>query len=141
MGIDKVRKNILSGTEEKLQEVGEKMKVSNDIDRLFKMGEGFLARGNYSISYFMYFRCLRNMALLNIMEKLGDKSGFTDEEALKVVVEKNFFPINKKNFEDLSKRYHQVINRKYMDKSDAEEIREIILKLRSKDRQKTGSKK
>ena len=141
MGIDKVRKNIISGTEEKLQEVGEKMKTGDEIDRLFNMGEGFLARKNYSISYFMYFRCLRNIALLYIMERIGDRGGFSSEEALRVVVEKKFLDISEKKFEEFSKKYHQVINRKYLEKSDAEEIRDVILRLRGGYRPKTRPRK
>jgi hypothetical protein len=132
MGIEKVRKNLLSGAEERLQVVSEKMKVSNEIDRLYNMGEGFAKKGNYSISYFMYFRCLMNMALLHITEKLGESGGFSEKDALRVVVEKKFFPIEKKDYEEMLSKYNQVIGRKYLEQSDVEHVRNLILSLRPK---------
>jgi hypothetical protein len=132
MGIDKVRKDILSGAEEKLQEVGEKMKLGNEIDLFFKMAEGFRSRKNYSVAYSMYFRCLRKQALLFITEKVGEKSGFTEKGALSAVVEKKLFPLNKSEYEVMLKKYNQVMGRTKLEKEDVEHIRNIVLKLRSK---------
>lgn len=130
MGIDKVRRDILSGTEEKLQEVGKKMKLSNEINRFFKMGEGFRRKENYSVAYFMYFKCLRKKALLYITEKLGEGGGFSESEALNAVVEKKLFPINKKEYKEMSENFKQTMVRKKIKKEDVEKIRLLILELK-----------
>ena len=128
MGIERVRKQIIKGAEKKSQELGAEMELDKVIASSFKMAEGFFKRGNFTGAFFMYFKCLKSIALLSIRKKIGDSS-ISDDEAINIVIEKGLLPLKKSQFDTFLERFKKVLSRKKLEKNECLDIMALVRRL------------
>lgn len=128
MDIDKVGEKALKKKKGLEKRGKKKLKLKEGYEKSKKLGEGFEEEENYSSAFFEYFQAAKNLGKMYI-ESILEGSEMGGIDALKFIVNKGKFGLEKEEFEPLLKKFDSFLMRSEIEKEELKKLKRFLNKL------------
>jgi hypothetical protein len=131
MGIDSVRGNIIKRVKKEQEEVGEVTNMKAELKKILEFAASFAAEGEYSSSFFMYYRALKLAAMLYMKEKMGNITGMGEGDVLLFVAQKGLLGLNVASLEEVKEVVRRILDREKISKAEFQKINKVVQALKN----------